>query len=120
MIENVIKDLLAQVNIPATIGDLPGNRDNAVAIIAFDGPGNLEYFGGKSDSTIYQPTVKIVVRHSSYEVATQWLETIKDTLHRYNNESVLSIFLVGTPMYLGKSPQKLHEFQIVFSIKIKE
>lgn len=116
MIEQHIYNLLSNIH-KKVIGDLPATQEDAVAIILFDGPGNSEYF---SSTTIYHSTVKIIVRNKSYEVAQNQIELIKSTLNRHTDDFFLSILLRGYPLYLGRSDQKLHEFQIVFNIQLKE
>ena len=116
MVEQRIFNLLPST-FKKVIGDLPGTHDNSVAIILFNGVGNDEYFGFQ---TVYRPIVKIVVRNRSYEEAQQWVNQIKQALHKHKDDYFLSIFLQGYPLYLGKSEQKLHEFQIVFNIQVKE
>lgn len=127
MIEDILLGLLPAELIPfATIGDLPGTQSNAVCLMLYDGSTNTEYFGGRAGSTIYQPIVKVVSRNYSYETAARWISLVKEALHRYTDADkgtdgpILSIFMVGSPMYLGRSPQKLHEFQVTFTIKTKE
>lgn len=104
----------------ATIGDLPGTSEDHIGIMLFDGSYSTEYFGGRNDSTIFNPLIKIVVRNHSYEQGNEWCRIIKDALHRYNGGRILSIFLIGFPMYLGRDPQKLHEFQLTFVISTIE
>lgn len=121
MIEDVLLGLLPVELVPvATIGDLPGTQRDEVCLMLYDGVANDEYFGGRVDSTIYQPIVKVIVRNHSYEVAKQWIDYVKNAFHRYTGGEVLSIFMVGSPMYLGRNSQKLHEFQVTFNIKMKE
>lgn len=109
---------LLPVSLPVTIGDLPSTQDNSICIIMYDGGFNLEYFGVKP-ATVYQPSAKIVIRHSSYEVGRQWLTQVCEVLHRYTDDYFLSILQAGTPLYLGRSAQKLHEFQVVFNIQVR-
>lgn len=116
MIEQHIYDLLPNT-FKKVIGDLPGTYYNSVSIVLFDGAGNDEYFGS---NTVYRPVVKIIVRNESYAVAQQWVADIKQALDKHQDDYFLSIFLQGFPLYLGKSEQKLHEFQIVFNIQVKE
>ena len=117
MVEEKIKNLL--LGIPATIciGELPSAPANAIAIMLYSGAGNSEYF---AFGTVCTPVVKIVIRNQSYEQAQQHIEDIKKALHRHHDAFFLSIFMQGYPTYLGKDAQKLHEFQIVFNIKVKE
>ena len=121
MIAEKIYDMLPP-EWPLSIGDLPSTNDVAVAIMEYDGTTSAEYFGSRdsSNSSIFNPIVKIVVRHDSYATGQAWCETIKDTLHRYHDDYFMSILLVGVPMYLGRNEQKLHEFQVTFQTQVKE
>lgn len=103
-----------------TIGDLPGTSENAICLTEYSGYTNTEYFGMKNDSTTYQPLIKFVVRNFSYETASTYVSEIKECLHKYVEKGVMYILLVGSPIYLGKSNQKLHEFQVTFKVSINE
>lgn len=119
MVEEKLQGLLPST-LPVTIGDLPSTQNDSICIIMYDGGFNTEYFGKKPDPvTVLQPVAKFVVRHHSYEVAKQWIEQIQDTLHRHTDDYFLSILLAGTPLYLGRSAQKLHEFQVTFNIQVR-
>lgn len=116
MVEQHIYDLLP-TTLPKVVGDLPSTATNAVAIMLFNGAANQEYFQFEA---VYQPVVKIVVRNVSYETAQQQVLVVKDTLHRHSDDFFMSILMQSYPMYLGRDEQKLHEFQIVFNIQVKE
>lgn len=118
MIEHHIKELLPDaLQKIAVIGELPSTAKNAIAILLFSGAGNAEYF---ACDTVCTPVIKIVVRNQSYAQAKQYIEELKQVLHKHHDEYFMSIFMQGYPMYLGKDEQKLHEFQIVFNINVKE
>lgn len=120
MIAEKIHDLLPQ-DWPLVIGDLPSSADIVVGIMEYDGATSTEYFG-TTNKSLFNPIVKIVIRHSSYPMGRDWADEVKNILHRYHNEDIgiLSILMAGTPMYLGRNEQKLHEFQVTFNISIKE
>lgn len=120
MVAEKIYDLLPQ-EWPLVIGDLPSAADIVVGVVEYDGAPSTEYFGVVNES-LFNPIVKIVIRHMSYSEGRTWADEVKETLHRYHNEDIgiLSILMVGTPMYLGRNEQKLHEFQVTFNITIKE
>lgn len=124
MIEDYILGLLPADLFPfATIGDLPGTQKNEICLMLYDGVTNTEYFGQRHESTVYRPIIKFVVRNNSYEQGKGWTEQIKESLHRYSDKGagvkgpILGIWLVGFPMYLGRNLQKMHEFQVTFSIQ---
>ena len=119
MIAELVKALLP-TKWPVTIGDLPAPNIEAIGIIEYDGAASTEYFGPQDHSSIFQPIVKIVLRSQSYEQLKSWVESIKTTLHRYHDDTILSMLLVGAPLYLGRNEQKFHEFQIVFNTTVKE
>lgn len=120
MVAEKIYDLLPQ-SWPKVVGDLPSTNGVAVGIMEYDGATSTEFFGA-TNSSLFNPIVKIVIRHTSYPEGQAWSEEVKNILHRYRNEStgILSSLIVGTPMYLGRNDQKLHEFQATFNISIKE
>ena len=120
MVAEKIYDLLPQAW-PLVIGDLPSTKDVVVGIMEYDGATTTEYFGEKS-KTLFNPIVKIVIRHDSYSEGQTWADEVKNVLHRFHDEDmgILSILMVGVPMYLGRNEQKLHEFQVTFNISVKE
>ena len=120
MVAEKIHALLPQ-EWPLVIGDLPSTANVVVGIMEYEGATSTEYFGNDSTS-VFNPIVKIVIRHESYLTGQDWAEAIKNRLHRYYNdeEGILSILIVGAPVYLGRNEQKLHEFQVTFNISIKE
>lgn len=120
MVAEKIYDLLPQ-ELPRVIGDLPSTNDVVVGIIEYDGATSSEFFGRASESLI-NPIVKIVIRHTSYAQGQAWADEVKDTLHKFYDEDlgILSILMVGAPIYLGRNEQRLHEFQVTFNISIKE
>lgn len=117
MVEDKIRDLILGVTGEAYLGELPSSPQNAIAIMLYNGAGNAEYF---AFGTVCTPVVKIVIRNKSYELAQQYIEDIKQVLHRHHDDYFLSIIMQGYPTYLGRDTQKLHEFQIVFNIQVKE
>lgn len=105
---------------PLIIGDLPTTNTNYVGILEYDGATSTEYFGPKDTSSIYAPIIKIAIRNTSYSEGQEWAQTVKRILHKYHDDYLISVLLVGSPMYLGKNVEKFHEFQIVFRTQVKE
>lgn len=116
MIADNVYDILsaAHSDWPMTVGALPSTNANAIGLMDYDGYTSTEYFGSGS---VFQPLLKAVVRNNSYEEGQEWCEAIKDALHRYHDDTFLSILLVGDIMYLGRGETKLHEFQLTFTIQ---
>lgn len=120
MVADKIYDLLPE-ELPKNVGDLPATKDDAVAIIEYDGAISTEYFGTvRETASVFHPIVKIVARSSSYTQGRDWMELIKQCLHRYHDGYFMSIMLVGNPIYLGRSEEKLHEFQVTFRTQVRE
>ena len=119
MIAEKIKALLP-LEWPTTIGDLPSPNAEAIGILEYDGAASTEYFGSQQGSSVFNPIVKIVFRGASYPDLRAQAEQSRSILHRYHDADILSILMVGTPMYLGRNEQKMHEFQVVFRIQVKE
>ena len=121
MIASRVKDLLPP-DWPVTVGDLPSPNVEAVGLIEFDGYYNAMYFGMRYGTAIVQPLVKVVARSASYEQGEYYMDQAKQILNGTSDpaNNILSIVMVGTPTYLGRNPQKMHEFQVVFQIQVKE
>lgn len=118
MVEQRIKSLLPEeIKAITVIGDLPSSPQNVIALVLYSGASNAEYF---AFGTVCAPVIKVVLRNQSYDAAQQYIEDIKRVLHRHHDDYFISILMQGYPVYLGKDEQKLHEFQVVFNIKVKE
>ena len=120
MVAEKIHSLLPQ-EWPLFVGDLPSTSNIAVGIIEYDGATSTEFFGATNKS-LFNPIVKIVIRHSEYSTGREWSEIIKDTLHRYHNEElgILSILISGVAfsgrpqwllahLHLGSYPADWHD-----------
>lgn len=121
MIAKQVKDLLPS-EWPVTVGDLPSSNQEAVGLIEFDGYFNSMYFGMRYGTAILQPLIKVVARSKTYQQGEFWMDETKRLLNRYHSEEgdIISITMVGTPTYLGRTEQKLYEFQVTFQVQVKE
>lgn len=119
MIAERLYDLLPS-EWPKVIGDLPSTREEVVGVIEYDGATSTEYFGPQTGSSILNPIVKIVFRTKEYEIGRQWADVSKNILHRYHDDFIMSILMVNNPIYIGRTEEKLHEFQVIFKTQIKE
>lgn len=113
MIAEYINDMLPS-EIPKVIGELPSTHDEALSIQEMDGSFNTEYFGSANSSTIFGPLIRITMRTKSYDKGQQWVKECRETLHRYHGGVFVSIIMIGDAMYLGRTKEKLHEFQMTF------
>lgn len=120
MIAENIRDILKTLGISATIGELPGTRTNACVINEYANGTNTEYFGERTGSSIFNPVAKVVVRNQSYQEGSDLIDKVAEALHRYSDEVLLSVLLVGSAFYLGRGTDQLHEFQATFNIQVKE
>lgn len=100
------------------IGDVPSLADEGISIKMLDGNPNSKYFGESPD--LYEPMYQIFIRTKDYEAGATSAQTIKDTLDEYSDRSLKSLTLVGSILYLGRSEQKMHEFQLTFTAILKE
>lgn len=110
--------------IPRFVGDLPSLSDVGCGIVLLEGVSNLEYFAEREhefgESTLFKPLLRFVLRTKTYPRGSEWSDAIRECLHRYHDDFILSCVLRGSPMYLGRNSEKLHEFQLTFSTIIKE
>lgn len=120
MISENIHNVLSQHFDLVVIGDLPNTNADCVAIMEYDSSGIVDFFGGTAQDFILYPLIKVVIRTRTYEAGQQGIEHVKELLHKYSDESILSMTMVKSPMYLGKGATKLHEFQVTFKTIIKE
>lgn len=119
MIAEQIYDLLP-AEWPKVIGDLPATSTIMVGVVEYDGATSTEFFGATEDCSMLRPIIKVVIRHTSYKIGQQWATKTREILHRYHDNRLLSVLLVSAPIYLGRSPEKLHEFQVTFNTIVKE
>ena len=123
MIAEKLYDLLP-AEWPKVIGDLPATSQEVVGIVEYDGCVNLTkgaiVCADRVTTVSLAPIVKVVIRSLVYEQGQLWANAVKSTLHRYHDDTMLSVLLVGAPIYIGRTTEKLHEFQVTFKIKVKE
>lgn len=112
---------------PKFIGELPSLSDVGCGIVLLDGAYTLEYFAPpeaapslEGEATLFRPLVRFMVRTKTYPEGADWCEKIKDLMHRYTDDFIISSIFRGSIMYLGRSAEKLHEFQLTFSTIVKE
>lgn len=115
--EHVLEFLPESVT-PKFVGEMPSLSDEGVAVMLFDGGINTQYLGMKD--TLFRPVLKFVIRIANYPKGAEWMQIIKDTFHEFSSDEISQMDIVGSPMYLGRTEEKLHEFQITFQTIVKE
>lgn len=116
--EHLRKLILKKVKPPVFIGDMPSLTDEGISVKMLEGSPNSKYFGEVPD--LYEPIYQIFIRTKDYGVGATSAQVIKDTLDEYSDRSLKSLTLVGSILYLGRSEQKMHEFQLTFTAILKE
>ena len=119
MVAEYLYDALT-LSSPVVIGQLPATPSNVTAIMEYSSNPSTEYFGGTVVTRIANPVVKFICRNDSYATGQAIVESIREQLDRLQTEQLLSVFPVGSPMYLGRGQDGLHEFQVTFKVQIKE
>lgn len=97
------------------IGDLPSLSDEGVGVALENGTTNSTYFGMHS---CYNPYIRFTVRTKKYIDGMARAEQIKQDLNMYHDDSILKCTIIGSPMYIGKNQQSLHEIQILFQVSV--
>ena len=122
MVADNVYNILVTKGLPCYVGQLPSSPDNVVAIMEYSNYGTVNYFGGiaSGNGDVCSPLVKIVARNASYSDGSTIIESVKEALNKYCDDTLLSVVMVGSPLYLGRGESKLHEFQVTFKICVKE
>nr|DAF76550.1 MAG TPA: hypothetical protein [Caudoviricetes sp.] len=100
------------------IGDLPSLSEEGVGILLEEGSSDSRYFG--QYRSLARPYIRITIRSKKYVPGMERAESIKKDLDKYTDENILQCLIAGSPMYIGKNEQKLHEIQLLFYITLKE
>lgn len=112
-----IRSLIVDVG-EVFVGDLPSLVDEGIGIVLEEGSENHIYFG--MPRSLSRPYIRITIRSKSYESGMDAAESIKGTLDKYTDEHILQCLISGSPMYIGRNQQKIHEIQLLFYITLKE
>lgn len=100
------------------IGDLPSLSDEGVGISLEEGSEALHYFG--QSRSLERPWIRITIRTKTYVTGMDRASSINKDLNKYTDTNILQCLAAGSPMYIGKNQQKLHEIQLLFYITLKE
>lgn len=114
-VPELLRSLLLDDIPPTYVGSWPAQVPNSVAIRLWDGR-NQEYFG---HATLQMPLVLILVRHEEYAPGMSWCKQIRAKFNKYSDQHIAQMHIKGDILHLGKNPEKLHEFQLMFNIILK-
>lgn len=116
--EYIRKLILRKVKLAVFVGDVPSLAEEGIAVKMLEGNPNSMYFG--EIPNMYEPMYQILIRARDYTVGAISAQAIKDVLDGYTDKNLQALTLVGSILYLGRSEQKMHEFQLTFTAIIKE
>lgn len=100
------------------IGDLPSYSEEGIAIALEDGYSDLSYFGQKK--SLARPLIRITIRSKLYKDGMEAADKINDKFNKFTDDNILLCIATGSPMYLGRTAEKLHEIQLIFAVTLKE
>ena len=113
-----IQSILAPLKLVTYVGSFPTLSSEGISLRLIEGKPPQRYLG--QEEAVFQPYLLVSTRSSTYPVGATWLQSIRETLDSYGQESVLQMQLITPLLYIGKNEQKMHEFQAVYKIMIKE
>ncbi len=116
--EYIRKLILRRVRLAVFVGDVPSLAEEGIAVKMLEGNPNSIYFG--EIPNMYEPMYQILIRVRDYTVGATSAQAVKDILDGYTDKNLQALTLVGSILYLGRSEQKMHEFQLTFTAIIKE
>ena len=111
-------------HIPATIsprfvGELPSQSDEGVALSPDDGQDNTTFFA--TSTAIRRPYVQCLIRTKEYSKGEKFGEQVIKSLDGFSDgTTILQVRAQSALMYIGRNEEKLHEFQVMFKILVKE
>lgn len=105
---------------PKFVGDVPSQTEEGVAISLTDGEDSYQFIG--NSPAVERPYVQIVVRTKKYNQGYEFCNQIVETLDRYTEaeQGILGLWMQGNIDYLGRTEEKLHEFELTFKSMLLE
>ena len=104
---------LVKGKVKIKIGELAVNEVDAISINALPGYQPTMYFG--IPDMLYYPLMQFKFRFNNYKVAEENARKLIDVMKDFNNAVP-----VGSLLYLGKTKENVHEFQLTYKIIEKE
>lgn len=99
------------------IGDQPSLAEECVCLTLEDGMEDLRYFGQRNSNA--RPMLVINIRSTKYLDAMDMAELLRDRLNNYHDDDIAGCYISGSPVYLGRNQQKLHEAMLSFLVSLR-
>lgn len=122
-VPNKLKDMIVKKKVstlPIFIGDLPSLSDKGLAIRMVEGNPSTTYFGMSNLNYLHNPMVVLVCRVGEYDTGSTLMQSLQEMFDGYHDRNFSGINVIGKPFYLGRTTEKMHEFQLTLSILLKE
>ena len=105
---------------PRFVGDIPSQSEEGVSLSMVNGEENVRFFS--TNEVLYRPYIQCFIRTSKYVRGDVFASRVIQALDKFYDldKGILNIVLLGSPTYLGKNEDKLHEFQLTFRSIILE
>ena len=120
MILEALRDAILPTISNTYIGEPPAHVRKCLAIRYWGGDQATEHFG--VSKPLQRQGVLMVSRGENFEEAAAFLETAQQFFHKYSDSEngIAAMFVRGNILYLGRSEEHVHEFQLLFKIIVKE
>lgn len=113
-----ILDLLPATVTPKYVGEMPSLSTEGVAVSEAGVNRSINHFNNYK--TVNNKILRFFIRSTSYNFCTDVAAEIHKKLHKYRDEDFLGILDTGDLTYLGRNEQKMHEFQVNYTIMVEE
>lgn len=105
---------------PRFVGDIPSQSEEGVSLSINNGEDNTVFFA--TNEVLYRPYVQCFIRTDRYVKGEVFASKVIQALDKFQDleNGILCVVLQGSPTYLGKNEDKLHEFQLMFRSVVLE
>ena len=116
-IQDLLRPLFPNSTPPIFVGQFPTSAKDCITVHVSTNSRSYEYFN--TPSTTLTPFIMIQARGKVYAEVASWMTKIYEKLHRFSDSSLEGVWAGGAPIYLGRSSENYHEFQILFRIHVE-
>lgn len=112
MVADIAYETLKDV-VPVVIGELPSVEAVGCGLVEIEGSPSLNYFG--QSESIHRPLLRVIIRSSTAPQGEGYRDAVVNSLNKKQiSELALMCILVHEPLYLGRTPSGLYEWQLTF------